>query len=176
MMKKLLLAIFFISSLTIQAQDTSYHEDVLAYFKVNGTEAQYSNATDGLFDLLKKQYESQNVPETVWTELKAETPKQVERILNMLVSAYRGSYSQEDIQNMLAFYETGTGRQLLADRTALSYEQQKEASVFYNTPTGQKILMVEPDIAQNVGEISQIWSRDLYRSMVDKLAEKGYSM
>ena len=175
-MKKLLLAIFFISTLSIQAQETSYHEDVLAYFKVNGTEAQYSNATQGLFDLLKKQYASQNVPDAVWTELQEDNPKQVSRILNMLVSAYRGTYSHDDIKNMLAFYETGTGRQLLADRTALSYEQQKEASVFYNTPTGQKILMAEPDIAQNIGEISQIWSRDLYRSMVDKLAEKGYTM
>lgn len=143
---------------------------------MNGTADQYSNATNGLFDLLKNQYASKNVPDAVWNELKTETPKQVDRILNMLVSAYRGNYNQEDIQNMLAFYETGAGRQMLTDKTALDYEQQKEVTVFYNTPTGQKILTVEPDIAQNIGEISEIWSRDLYRMMVDKLAEKGYTM
>lgn len=175
-MKKLLIAVFFIASLSGYSQENSYHEDVLRYFQVNGTAAQYSNATNGLFELLEKQYASKEVPTTVWNELKADSPKQVDRILNMLVSAYRGTYSQEDIQNMLTFYETSAGRQLLADKTALDYEQQKEASVFYNTPTGQKILTAEQDIAQNISEISEIWSRDLYRMMVDRLAEKGYSM
>ncbi|TVZ22750.1 hypothetical protein JM84_1660 [Dokdonia sp. Hel_I_63] len=176
MMKKLYIALFLLTSLSGYAQEKTYHEEVLRYFQVNGTADQYSNATKGLFDLLKNQYASKNVPEAVWNELKTETPKQVDRVLNMLVSAYRGSYNQEDIQNMLAFYETDAGRQTLTDKTALNYEQQKEIAVFYNTPTGQKILTVEPDIAQNIGEISEIWSRDLYRMMVDKLAEKGYTM
>ena len=176
MMKKIFIALFLLTSLVGYSQDKTYHEDVLRYFQVNGTADQYSNATNGLFDLLKNQYASKNVPDAVWNELKTETPKQVDRILNMLVSAYRGSYNQDDIKNMLAFYETGAGRQMLTDKTALDYEQQKEVTVFYNTPTGQKILTVEPDIAQNIGEISEIWSRDLYRMMVDKLAEKGYAM
>ena len=94
----------------------------------------------------------------------------------MLVSAYRGTYEHEDIKNMMAFYETGTGKQLLLDKTALNAEQQKEASVFYNSPTGQKILTSEQQIARRVGEVSEIWSRDLYRNIVDKLAEKGFIM
>jgi len=175
-MKNSLIAVILLISLTTYAQDKTYHEDVLRYFQVNGTADQYSNATNGLFDLLKNQYASKNVPDSVWNELKTESPKQVDRILNMLVSAYRGTYNQEDIQNMLAFYETEAGRQTLTDKTALNYEQQKEITVFYNTPTGQKILTAESDIAQNIGEISEIWSRDLYRMMVDKLAEKGYAM
>lgn len=175
-MKKLLLAVFIMVTFVGVAQENSYHEDVLAYFEVNGTSEQYTNATNGLFDLLKRQYAEKNVPNAVWDELKQDNPKHVNRILNMLVSAYRGTYSQEDINNMLDFYQSDAGRQLLVDKTALNYEQQKQASVFYNTETGQKIIMVEQDIAQNISEISEIWSRDLYRSMVDALAEKGYAM
>jgi hypothetical protein len=77
---------------------------------------------------------------------------------------------------MMTFYETDTGKQLLADKTALDYEQQKEASVFYNSQTGQKILTSEQEIGRRVGEVSEIWSRDLYRNIIDKLAAKGYVM
>lgn len=175
-MKKLLIALLFTVSLTSIAQEKAYHEEVLEYLEVNGTRAQYANAVDGLFDLLRKQYAGQDIPDKVWTELKEESPKQVDRILTMLVSAYRGTYEQEDIQNMLAFYKTEAGVQLLSDKTALDYEQQKDAAVFYNTPTGQKILSSQQEIASRVSEISEIWSRDLYRATIDKLADKGFMM
>lgn len=175
-MKKLLIALFFTVGFTALSQERAYHEDVLQYLEVNGTRAQYSNAVDGLYDLLERQYVGQEIPETVWSELKKDAPKQVDRVLAMLVSAYRGTYEQEDIKNMLAFYKTNTGVQLLSDKTALSYEQQKEAAVFYNTTTGQKILSSEQEIASRVSEISEIWSRDLYRMTIDKLAEKGFRL
>ena len=175
-MKKLLLALFFLSSLQFNAQESTYHQDVLRYLTMNGTANQYSAAMDQMFELLGRQYKDQNVPDAVWTELKGETTPELNKILNMLVSAYRGTYDQTDIKNMIAFYETPTGQQLLTDKTALDYEQQKTASVFYNSPTGQKILTSEQQIGRSVGEVSEIWSRDLYISIKDKLIEKGYIM
>lgn len=175
-MKKLLFVLFFLASLQFNAQEATYHGDVLRYLTMNGTANQYGEAINQLFDLLKQQYKDQNVTAEVWSELEKEASPEVNRILNMLVSAYRGTYEHEDIKNMMAFYETGAGKQLLRDKTALSQEQQKEASVFYNSPTGQKILTSEQQIARRVGEVSEIWSRDLYRSIVDKLAEKGFIM
>lgn len=175
-MKKLLFVLFFLGSLQFNAQESTYHGDVLRYLTMNGTANQYGEAINQLFDLLKQQYKDQNVTNEVWSELEKETSPEVNRILNMLVSAYRGTYEHEDIKNMMAFYETEAGKQLLLDKTALSQEQQKEASIFYNSPTGQKILTSEQQIASRVGEVSEIWSRDLYRSIVDKLAEKGFIM
>lgn len=175
-MKKLLFVLFFLGSLQINAQETTYHGDVLRYLTMNGTANQYGEAINQLFDLLKQQYKDQNVTNEVWSELEKETSPEVNRILNMLVSAYRGTYEHEDIKNMMAFYETGAGKQLLLDKTALSQEQQKEASAFYNSTTGQKILTSEQQISKRVGEVSEIWSRDLYRNIVDKLAEKGFIM
>ncbi len=175
-MKKIIfLLLLSITGITL-AQEKTYHQQVLEYFVINGTANQYSNATVGLFDLLKKQYAASNVPETVWAELEGEMPKAVDRILNMLVSAYRGSYSKENIQEMSAFYSTATGRQILTDRSGMTAEQQNEAAAFYNTATGQTILDSEETIGKNISEISEIWSRDLYRMMVDKLAEKGYTI
>lgn len=175
-MKKLLFALFFLCSLQFNAQEATYHQDVLRYLTMNGTANQYGEAINQLFDLLQQQYKDQNVTSDVWDELKKDTAPEVNRILNMLVSAYRGTYEHDDIKNMMTFYETGTGKQLLADKTALDYEQQKEASVFYNSQTGQKILTSEQEIGRRVGEVSEIWSRDLYRNIIDKLAAKGYVM
>ena len=142
-MKKLLYALIFLSSLHFNAQESSHRADVLRYLTMNGTANQYSAAIDQLFELLGKQYQEHNISSEVWGELKKESTPELNKILNMLVSAYRGTYEHEDIKNMIAFYETPTGKQLLADKTALTSEQQKEASVFYNSPTGQKILTSE---------------------------------
>ena len=175
-MKKIIFLLCLSISGVMVAQEKTYHQEVLEYFVINGTANQYSNATTGLFDLLKKQYAGSNVPASVWSELEGESSKAVERVLNMLVSAYRGSYSQQNIQEMSAFYSTPTGRQILTDRSGMTAEQQNEAAAFYNTATGQTILDSEQKIGKNISEISEIWSRDLYREMVDKLAEKGYSI
>jgi hypothetical protein len=176
MMKKLLIAIFILTSFSTYAQEVSYHEVALKYLQTNGTAKQYEGAIDQLFGLLKQQYAGQNISEDMWKSLRSDSSSEVDRILNMLVSAYRGTYEKDDLVNMLAFYETDTGRQLLTDKTALDYEQRKEASVFYNSPTGQKILTSEQEIGSRVGEVSEIWSRDLYRNITDKLAEKGFTL
>jgi len=175
-MKKLFLTLFFLCSLQFNAQESTYHANVLKYLTMNGTANQYSAAIDQLFELLGKQYQSQNVSDAVWSELRKETTPELNKILNMLVSAYRGTYSKEDIKNMISFYETPTGKQLLVNKAGLDYEQQKTASVFYNSPTGQKILTSEQQIGRSVAEVSEIWSRDLYRGLIDKLAAKGFVM
>ncbi len=175
-MKKLLMSLFIFASFFANAQEVNFHEVALKYLQTNGTAVQYEEAIDQLFSLLKNQYDGQNIPESTWTDLRKESSGEVNRILNMLVSAYRGNYEKHDLVNMLAFYETPTGKQLLVDRTKLSKDQRQEAANFYNSATGQKILVSEQDVAKSVSEVSEIWSRDLYRSVTDKLADKGFTL
>ncbi|MBE15950.1 MAG: hypothetical protein CL867_06845 [Cytophagaceae bacterium] len=176
-MKKILLILFvFIANVSLKAQENSFRQDVLTYLEINGTTQQYSEAIDKLFDLLKRQYASQKVEEKVWTALRKESQGELGKIKAMLVSAYRGTYTQEDIQSLIAFYKTDAGKQLLQDQTAMTTQQRQEASAFYNGETGQKVLTSRDKISQSVAEVSQIWSRDLYQKMRDKLAEKGYLM
>lgn len=175
-MKKLLLSIFILTSLSATAQDVSYHSIALKYLQTNGTATQYEGAIDQLFGLLKKQYAASNISEETWASLRSEASGEVDRILNMLVSAYRGTYEKEDLINMLAFYETPTGKQLLLDRTGLTHTQRQEAAAFFNSPSGQKIVTSEKEVGSRVSEVSELWSRDLYRNMTDKLAEKGFTL
>ncbi len=175
-MKKLLLSAFIFISVFVNAQEVSFHQVALKYLQVNGTSNQYEGAIDQLFALLKDQYAKKSIPESTWSGLRTDASEDVNRILNMLVSAYRGNYEKHDLVNMLAFYETATGKQLLVDRTSLNKEQRQKAADFYNSATGQKILISEQAVAKSVAEVSEIWSRDLYRNITDKLAEKGFTL
>lgn len=176
MMKKLLIAIFIFTSLGLSAQEVGYHELALKYLQTNGTATQYEGALDQLFGLLKQQYAGQNISDATWATLRTDSSSEVNRVLNMLVSAYRGTYEKDDLVKMLAFYETEAGRQLLADKTAMTHQNRVDASFFYNSPTGQKILASEQEVGSRVAEVSEIWSRDLYRNVTDKLAEKGFTL
>ena len=126
--------------------------------------------------MLKQQYASSSITDATWAELRTDSSGEVNRILNMLVSAYRGTYEKQDLVNMLAFYETPAGSQLIKDRTGMSHEQRQEASTFFNSPTGQKIVSSEQEVGSRVSEVSEIWSRDLYRNVTDKLAAKGFTL
>jgi len=175
-MKKLLLLLFIVSSAFTNAQEVDFHTVALKYLQSNGTSKQYEGAIDQLFTLLKQQYAEKNVSQATWDELRYSSSEEIDRILNMLVSAYRGNYEKQDLVSMLAFNQTPTGRQLIVDRTALSKEQRQIAADFYNSPTGQKILTSKQQVAHSVSEVSEIWSRDLYRMVEDKLAAKGFTL
>lgn len=176
-MKKILFILFaFIITLSATAQESSYREDALDLLSLNGTTEQYRNAIDQLFELLGRQYESNNVEQATWDELRDASAGEIGRIKAMLVSAYRGTYTQDDIKNMVSFYQTEAGQQLLKNQAGLTDAQRNDVSFFYNTDTGKKILSSKDKISRSVGEVSEIWSRDLYQMMVDKLAEKGHVM
>lgn len=176
-MKKILFILFaFIITLSATAQESSYREDALDLLSLNGTTEQYRNAIDQLFELLQRQYKSNNVDQATWDELRDASSGEIDRIKAMLVSAYRGTYTQDDIKNMVSFYQTEAGQQLLKDQAGLTDGQRNDVSFFYNTDTGKKILSSKDKISRSVGEVSEIWSRDLYKMMIDKLAEKGHTM
>lgn len=176
MSKILLFGLILISNMGLIAQETTYRQDVLEYLELNGTTEQYSGAIDQLFELLKRQYTSHKIDEAVWASLRDESQGEIGRMKAMLVSAYRGVYDQDDIKNLISFYKTDAGQQLLRDQTSMSDAQRNDASFFYNTPTGKKVLNSKNEISRSVSEVSEIWSRDLYKSMIDKLATKGYLM
>jgi len=176
-MKKILFILFtFIITLSSVAQESTYREDALDLLSLNGTTEQYRNAIDQLFELLQRQYKTNDVSQATWNELKELSSGEIGRIKAMLVSAYRGTYSQDDIKNMISFYQTEAGQQLLKNQANLTDAHRNDVSFFYNSDTGKKILDSKDEISRSVAEVSEIWSRDLYKMVVDKLAEKGHIM
>ena len=54
--------------------------------------------------------------------------------------------------------------------------QRQQIGNFYDSETGQKMIASKDGLAKIEGEISMQWSGELYKNVLRKLAEKGYSL
>ncbi len=176
-MKKIFTLILFVAlSATTFAQTDPYSEDVKTCIKSNGTYDYYADVVDQMFTMLKQQYASKNVPETVWTELEEVKSSSMDELSQMLVSAYRGYFSHEDIKKMNALYTSNTGKTMVKDAQSLTEADKVVLGEFYKSDTGQKILGSQEDMNKLMSKISEMWSSDMYRNVVAKLNEKGFSL
>lgn len=174
MIKFLLGLLFFCVTISSFSQQKSFQEEVLNYFQLNGTEKQYDTAIDQMFVLLKNQYGNQQVPENVWKDLQKEKSIMLQDIKERLVPAYQVNFTKNDIQELIVFYSSETGKQLVNDPTGLSETQKTKYSDFLNSTIGQKVRSQGSRIGQMVTEVSETWSRSLYENIVEKLGAKGY--
>ena len=176
-MKKLFIAVLFLCSLqTSFAQTDPYIENVKHYLTINGTQQQYEGAIEGMFTMLRKQFKDYKIPEAVWKELESVKGKQVDDVKAILVSAYKAYFTLNDIKTMTAFYESAAAKQMLTDTTKLTAVQRQQIGNFYDSETGQKMISSKDGLAKIEGEISMQWSGALYKNVINKLAEKGYSL
>lgn len=177
MMKKLLIiTLLFIYGQTSIAQTDSYVDSVKRYLTINGTQEQYEGAIDAMFDMLKSRFKNYKIPTTIWTALESDKLKHVEDVKSILVSAYKAYFTESDVKKMTAFYETDAVKQMRVDKTKLTDTQRQQIVDFYNSDTGLKMIESREGLAKIEGEISQQWSGELYKSVLNKLAEKGYSL
>ncbi|MBT8304755.1 MAG: DUF2059 domain-containing protein [Bacteroidia bacterium] len=167
--------IFLISFSTIGQVD-AYSEDVKVCIKQNGTYDYYADVVDQMFTMLKQQYSAKNVPDTVWNELEASKSDSMDELSQMLVSAYRGYFSHDDVKNMNALYKSQAGQTMVNDAHNLSASDKSELGQFYESDTGQKILGSQEEMNKLMSKISEMWSSDMYRSAVAKLSEKGFTL
>lgn len=176
-MKKILIAtILFMSVYTSTAQTDPFVENVKHYLTINGTQQQYEGAIDGMFVMLKKQFKDYKIPEAAWKELQSNKKAQVEDVKAVLVSAYKAYFTLNDIKKMTVFYESAAAKQMLADASKLTTTQRQQIGNFYDSETGQKMIASKDGLAKIEGEISMQWSGELYKNVLRKLAEKGYSL
>ncbi|MCH2195737.1 hypothetical protein [Kordia sp.] len=176
MKKLLIITLLFICGQTSKAQTDPYIDTVKHYLTINGTLEQYEGAIDAMFDILKKRFKEYNIPEAIWNELEGNKKKHVDDVKSILVSAFKAYFSLNDIKNMIVFYESGALKQMQTDKTKLTDTQRQQILNFYDSETGLKMIASRDGLAKLEGEISQQWSGDLYKSVLSKLAEKGYCL
>lgn len=176
-MKKFFTLILLITlSTTTFAQSDPYSEDVKTCVKSNGTYDYYADVVDQMFTMLKQQYASKNVPGSVWKELEEVKTSSMDELSQMLVSAYRGYFSHDDIKKMNALYKSKTGQTMVKDAPSLTEADKVALGEFYNSDTGQKILGSQEEMNKLMSKISEMWSSDMYRNVVAKLSEKGFTL
>lgn len=115
-------------------------------FKVSGTEESFQSAIKQMFVIFKQQ--SPNVKSSVWEEYEKEfSNTSIIDIVEMLVPVYKKYMTQEDLEEMVKFYQT---------------------------PVGQKYAKNTPLITQESMQIGQQWGMKLGQEITKKLKEKGY--
>lgn len=143
------------------------------YLNANGTVNYYSGVVDRMFDFLKQEYESQNVPESVWNELSVVKTEALNEITELIIQSYEGHFTQDEMKTMLAFYDTETGKKVLF-KDELGPEDVKHRDAFYASPLGKKMSSSTESLNGILQKLTQEWSGQLFKDVKHKLEEKGF--
>ena len=144
-----------------------------SYLNNNGTLNYYSDVVDRMFDFLKKEYENNNVPEAVWTELSDIKAEALDDIVEMISQSYESHFAKDEMQSMLNFYKTESGLKILS-KSELTPEDVEHRDVFYASALGQKIATSTESLNNILQKMTQEWSAQLFRDVQEKLKEKGF--
>ncbi len=175
-MKKILTVLFFIGiSSTTFAQTEAYKKAVKKCIESNGTISYYEDVVDQMYVMLEKQFESKEVPASVWEEIKKGKAAAMEDLANMIVSAYQGYFTIKDVRKMNALYKTEAGKNMFK-KDVLSEEDKIVLNEFYQSETGQKIVSSQDDMNASMSKISETWSSNLYKNVIERLSTKGYNL
>ena len=169
------LLLFLTFASTSIAQTDDYSEAVKKCIQSNGTMAYYENVMDDMYDMLKVQFTDENVPDTVWTEVKKGKTTAMKELAQMIVSAYRGHFTHQDVKNMNTLYASKAGKAMFKNE-ALSEGDKIILNQFYETETGQKILGSQDSMNASMSKIAEMWSSDVYRGVIAQLSDKGYNL
>jgi len=151
------------------AQEKPDEELVRHYLEANGSLHQYEFAYDQLLVMLNGQYAPNEANVDGWQYLKENKDEAITEMQSLLVPIYQSHFSTSDLTQMIAFYQTDTGRQMLKDRTQMSDTQKSKLNSYYNTEVGRKIIGKQDILSGAIGTASENWSRNLYETAVSLL-------
>ncbi|SFU32431.1 hypothetical protein SAMN05216480_101735 [Pustulibacterium marinum] len=137
-MKKLLLLFVLFVSFSIQAQETKT-EKILNLFDVNGKQAEYA--------MLFNAYASNKINKT----------EKVDEALSKLADVYSKVLSEVQVEDMITFYKSNTGKTLINNRAAMTADQQKEYDDFIAGDAMQTYIANKTEIATKERAIRKNW-------------------
>lgn len=164
-----LLIFIFLSVQSIAFSQTASTEQINAYLGSNGSMLQYEYAYDELLKMLGSQYPKTVANKEGWEYLEANKEKALVDIKKLLVPVYDAEFTNDEMKNMLNFYQSDTGKQLVNDRSKMTDVQKEELNAFYNTAVGEKIIAKQPILTKEISKASENWSRDLYETALSLL-------
>lgn len=111
-MKKLLFAIAFICTLTIQAQDDSKFKDqTIEFIKLTGTADAFTNAITQIGAMVPPEKKEAYTLEAEGT---------LDALYNKLATLYMKEFTEADIAELVVFYKSNLGKKLASKQTSLS--------------------------------------------------------
>ncbi|MEO9892277.1 DUF2059 domain-containing protein [Aurantibacter sp.] len=161
--------LFVCCATIVFAQNTTDDSLAASYLEANGSLNQYDYAYSQLLSMLHKQYPETEENTQGWQFLNENKKEAIADMKSLLVPIYNSNFSTSDLKQMINFYQTDTGKQLMLDRTKMSDSQKHELNSYYNTEVGQKIVEKQQSLSAEIAIASENWSRDLYETAVSLL-------
>jgi len=175
-MKKIFTLLLFITfSVTGFSQTEAYSKDVKKCITSNGTMSYYEDVIEQMYQMLQTQFKAENVPDTVWADIKKGKTTAMDELAEMIVSAYKGHFSHKDVKKMNTLYASQAGKNMFK-KEPLTEGDKVILNEFYKSDTGRKITGSQDSMNETMSKISEVWSSELYRGVIAKLSEKGYNL
>lgn len=130
-----------------QSENQEYESTLKKMMEVTGSEASFNTVVNQMITMFKNQ-QGNDVPEKFWDELAKEmNSSALDELTSKLVPVYQEHLSIEDLQGIIAFY---------------------------NTPLGKKYAEKTPAITASSMEIGQTWGAELGMKIAKRLKDEGY--
>src|SRR6267142_41339 len=139
-MGKLLAAISMVCMLSgaVQAEETQKQKDIRKLLKITGSGELGTQVMSQMVGSMKKAMPQ--VPEKFWGDFMKEV--RTDELIDLIVPVYDRNLAQEDIKELIRFYES---------------------------PTGKKFVSVLPKITQESMVVGEKWGRELAERVIKKL-------
>ena len=141
MKKSFLILSFCVLSLSANAQSTSKTEKINQLMELMGSGKMAIQMMNQMMDSFKSSYS--NVNDTFWEDFKKEI--KAEDITNMIIPIYDKHYTESDIDQLIAFY---------------------------NSPIGKKMIATMPQVMHESMVAGQAWGKQISEKVIAKLKEK----
>lgn len=123
-----------------------YRQALGTLMEVNNSQATFRAVINQTVEGFKEQ--KREVPAEIWEELRHELlGTSIDELLDMIAPVYARHITLEELQDIIAFYES---------------------------PAGKKLAEKTPLITQESMQIGQQWGRKVGERVIDKLSEEGF--
>jgi hypothetical protein len=123
---------------TARAEETGKQKDIRRLLKITGSGELGTQVLVQMLGNMKKSMP--NVPDKFWTDFVKEV--RTDELLDLIVPIYDRNLTQDDVKELIKFYES---------------------------PTGKKFVAVLPQITQQSMAVGEKWGRELAERIVKKL-------
>ncbi|SMC53480.1 DUF2059 domain-containing protein [Pedobacter nyackensis] len=148
-MKKIIFLLSFIlltGSFSFAQDNTSYKSTLSKMMEVSGSQNTYKAAIGQSIIMFKQQ--KSEIPAAFWDELEQSlTKSSFDHLLEMLLPVYQKHMSEQDLKELIAFYQS---------------------------PVGKKLAEKTPFIVADSMQAGQVWGKKLGEDIIKKIQEKGY--
>ena len=120
------LAVLLVTAVTVKAQADSFDADIVKMQQLNGS-------ADAMFSQIVMQFKSvkPGATDEQWTAVKKDVfDVEVAELNKQLIPVYKKHFTQDEVQAIIAFYESPTGKKLAEKTPLIAGESMQSAQAW----------------------------------------------